>query len=41
MRQNPVTMLDKVVYNLKKNNMNWISKFIKPKLKSLFEKKIF
>ena len=39
MRQNPVTNLDKVVYNQKKNNMNWISKFIKPKLKSLFEKK--
>ena len=40
MRQNPVTKLDKVVYNLKKKiNMNWITKFIKPKIKSLFEKK--
>ena len=38
MGQNPVTKLDKVVYNLKKNNMNWITKFIKPKIKSLFEK---
>ena len=39
MRQNPVTKLDKVVYNQKTNYMNWISKFIKPKIKSLFEKK--
>ena len=38
MGQNPVTKLDKVVYNLKKNYMNWITKFIKPKIKSLFEK---
>ena len=40
MGQNPVTKLDKVVYNLKKNYMNWISKFIKPKIKSLFEKNL-
>ena len=39
MRQNPVTKLGKVVYNLKKNFMNWITKFIKPKIKSLFEKR--
>ena len=40
MGQNPVTKIDKVVYNLKKNFMNWISKFIKPKIKS-FLKKVF
>ena len=38
MGQNPVTKLDKVVYNLKKKFMNWITKFIKPKIKSLLKK---
>ena len=38
MGQNPVTKLDKVVYNLKNKFYELDYKVIKPKIKSLFEK---
>ena len=37
-RQNPVIKLNKMVKTKIENHMNWITKFIKPKIKSLFKK---